>query len=515
MTEFPPNTKALGVVVLAWALLVAAAAGWLRFTDLESMPVHADEAATGGQTLAHRLEGNYEFDPKHHHGPLLTALAAPWSRLAGEKSWETLTIGTMRSMVALCGLLTVVALLGLGMGWERSAVAMGLAGTSPLLVYYSRVFIHEPVFSLFAIVAVAGWLWLLRGRRRWLAAIVFGSGAGGMAATRETVVISLFSWALAGLCYLWRKSDGRNVRVFSEETVASLWRPVAVAAGLCLAVIFWFHSSGGREPAGFLGFFTTYFEYEVGEGHEKPTDYYLQLLVWPKMILGRWWLEGGVFLLALGVWFDRRENEGSRAGRFFFEAGMMHLVAFSLIGYKTPWLVCLGWLHFCVAGGYGAVALTRATPKRWALVPVAAAVAITFWQGVQAGWATGRLAADGRNPYAYVPTSKDMEGLGEWLNEVRAAVPGSMKEPMAVVGDQYWPLPWYLREAGEVGYRERMPDRSEGLPVVVLTPAFFEEGAARLGATHSMIPKGLRDEVAIVVAVRDDIWDLYQKRVKS
>jgi uncharacterized protein (TIGR03663 family) len=508
MSELPSKFMTWRAVVLGWAVLVVAAAGWLRFADLDSMPVHADEAATGAQTLAYRLEGNYAFDPKHHHGPMLTALAAPWSRVAGETSWEALRIGTMRGMVATCGWLTVVGVLLLGMGWVRSAIAMGLAATSPLLVYYSRVFIHEPVFLLFAMVAMAGLLWLMRRRRPWIAAVVFGLGIGGMAATRETVIISLIVWDFAAALFLWRELPRKGMGEFAEELFKELWKPVLLAAVLCLGVIFLFYSSGGRDPSGFVGFFTTYFEYETGEGHDKPFGYYFGLLVWPKLAVGTWWTEMGVLLLALCVYLDRRKTTTSWMGRFFVEAGLLHLLAFSLIGYKTPWLVCLGWLQLCLAAGYGVVALARRLPERAVLVPVLGLLCVMAWHGVQALRATGRFAADGRNPYAYVPTSKDVIGLAEWVNEVRA---GSKEAPMAVVGDQYWPLPWYLREAGEVGYWGNLPEGSEGVPILFLMPAFFEEGAARLEATHTMIPKGLREEMPIVVAVRNDIWEAYQK----
>ncbi len=513
MHSSPSISSARSAFRAAGVVAVVGVAGWLRFSDLERMPVHADEAATGGQTLAHRLEDSgYAFDPAHFHGPMLTGLAMPWCRIRGETDWESLTIGTMRSMTGTCGMFTIGAVLLLGTGWRQAAAAMGLIATSPLLVYYSRVFIHEPVFVMFAMVAMAGLLWLLRGRRPWLAAAALGAGIGLMAATRETVVISLFAWGLAGMGYLWRGREGRRPGVFLAETGGRLWMPMLLAAALCLGVIFWFYSAGGRNPAGFFGFFATYFEYEVGEGHEKPLDYYLQLLVWPKIVLGRWWMEGGVLLFALCAWWDRKGDESARAGRFFFEAGLLHLLVFSLIGYKTPWLVCLGWLQLCIAGGYGMAALMRRLPERLVWAPVAVMAGVVAWQGAQAARAIGRFAADGRNPYAYVPTSVDVVGLAGWLNELRAALPETREAPLAVVGEQYWPLPWYLRGAGEVGYWEEVPEEGKGWPVLLLMPAVLESASAELRSTHTMIPRGLRDEAPMVVAVRNDVWERYLGR---
>ncbi len=512
--QLPASNPASGKIVSAlWMLLIVAAAAGLRFADLAQLPFHADEAATGAQTLAYRLESSaYEFDPKHFHGPMLTALAEPWCRLQNETSWRALNEVTLRQLVAGCGVLTVLGALGLGMGWSRAAIAMGLAATSPLLVYYSRVFIHEPVFLLFAVLALGGLLWLSRGRHPWIAACAMGLGLGGMAATRETVVVSLFAWGLAAPLFAWRQHSSHGIGHVASDVAGRVWKPLLLAASLTLGVIFLFYSAGGRNPSGFIGFFTTYFEYETGAGHEKPFAHYFELLVWPKLLAGRWWSEAGIFFLALCVYLDRRGNASFAPGRFFFEAGLLHLLAFSFISYKTPWLACLGWLHWCFAGGYGAVALTRRFPTRWRALPILGVALITIWQGVQAVRATGRLASDGRNPYAYVPTSKDAVRLPAFLDDIREALPESREQALAVIGDQYWPLPWYLREAGPVGYWSRLPEDGMRLPLLLVLPSALEETSAALGETHTFIPRGLRDEVPVMVAVRNDLWKAYQAR---
>ena len=54
-----------------------------------------------------------------------------------------------------------------------------------------------------------------------------------------------------------------------------------------------------------------------------------------------------------------------------------------------------------------------------AVILSVAVVAITGWQGVQAKRAAFRFASDARNPYAYVPTSKDVTRLPAFLAELR------------------------------------------------------------------------------------------------
>ena len=494
------------LALVAWGLSVVAVGGWLRFSDLERQPFHADEAATGAQSLADRLEGKgYEFDPSHRHGPLLTVIAESWCRAKGETSWEALNERTLREIVAVCGLMAAFGSLALGLGWIRALVAASLAATSPLLVYYSRLFIHEPVFLVFAIPALAGAIFFLKGSRLWLGASLFGIGVGLMAATRETVVISLIAWTVAGVLCLLRQGELKAI-------TTKLWKPVLLAAGLALALICWFYTEGGKQPSGFLGFFKTYFDYETGEGHDKAFYYYLQLLAWPKLIVARWWTEGAILLFALCVYLDRSKTAVASLGRFLFEAGIVHLLVFSLFSYKVPWLPSLAWLHVCFAAGAGGATLIQKFSGWGRWVVVAGLVAVTGWHGVQAQRAAIRLAADGRNPYAYVPTSRDVTGLGKWLSEVKAVVPDTDNRPIAVIGEEYWPLPWYLRGVGEAGYWAALPEGGAEFPILIIMPTAYEEVSISLQETHTYIPRGLRDEFPVMVAIRNDIWEAYQER---
>ncbi len=495
---------------------VAILSAHLRFTELDRHPFHADEAATGAQSLAYRLdpteEGGYRFDPTHGHGPMLTALAAPICKLRSQTTWATLDSHTLRAVTAACGLLASLGAFVLGLGWCRALVAAGLAATSPLLVYYSRFFIHEPVFLLFAIPALTGLFLLFHSRAKidWLGAGLLGLGAGAMAATRETVAIALFAWAVASLLYLVRRE--RHVGTFTAKSLLASppYRSLLVAAILCLVVIFLFYSSHGRHPSGFITFFTTYFEYKTGEGHDKPFLYFFHLLTWPKHIVGRWWCEGGILLLALCVYLDRSQTHAARLGRFLCEAGLIYLLIFSVIAYKTPWLASLGWLHLCFAGGCGAVAILQKLSSWWRLIPILPILWIMYWQTTQTKFASIRLAADGRNPYAYVPTSRDTIRLGTWLNDLRQSLPETKNDPIAVVGQEYWPLPWHLRQSGQIGYWPELNNEVSQLPVLILMPTLPRESIDSLKTTHTQIPRGLRDEFPVFIAIRNDLWSTYQ-----
>ncbi len=76
---------------------------------------------------------------------------------------------------------------------------------------------------------------------------------------------------------------------------------------------------------------------------------------------------------------------------------------------------------------------------------------------------------------------------------------------MAVLGNGYWPLPWYLRDTIPTGYFETMPEDLETFAIVIAMPEMAEKSGQRLAATHDAFFQGLRNEVPVTVFVRRDI----------
>ena len=124
----------------------------------------------------------------------------------------------------------------------------------------------------------------------------------------------------------------------------------------------------------------------------------------------------------------------------------------------------------------------------------------------QARYATGRLASDDRNPYAYVPTRRDVEAMEEWLEKIRDRSPAGMVDGVAVIGSYYWPLPWYLRGFEKIGYWKEPPPDLEKFPLVCAMPEFSEAVSESLGDTHVPVPRGLRAGVPLYLFVRKDVW---------
>ena len=132
-------------------------------------------------------------------------------------------------------------------------------------------------------------------------------------------------------------------------------------------------------------------------------------------------------------------------------------VIYSLIPYKTPWLALNFWLPIALFAGltitwlwslpsrYRAVRV----PMRIVCVGLGAVAAVLIAHDTRERVFTH--PADERNPYAYAHTSDDLLGLAPEI-AVLARQDGLASPRIAVIASDPWPLPWYLRHYGQVGF---------------------------------------------------------------
>jgi uncharacterized protein (TIGR03663 family) len=491
------------IVIVCW-ICVAVTAVFLRFDALGKRPFHADEA-TGARITARRMEaGGSQFDPKHYHGPLLADLAIPLCKLRGETGWRDMTQTTLRILPAIAGLLLVL----LPLCWRRRCgdvpmlAAAAFLATSPLLAYYSRMFIHESLLVLFGMAALMS----LTGKWRWG---IPGILIGLMFAAKESFAISLIAWSGAAALIAWE-----NRKSLDRAALAAAWRehriPVIVSGLASVVTAIGFYTDGFRHLQGAVDAVRTFFVYETVEGHDKSFGYYFQLLAMPQKSGGIWWFGTPLLVLALialaSTFRGDEDAPKCRATiRFIAYAAAGHFLIYSLIAYKTPWLACLPWAHVCLLAGF---AVARFSSQRLAtqVALVVLTIICLFTQFRQARYANGRFASDDRNPYAYVPTRRDVEVMEEWLEKLRDRSPAGMVDGVAVIGSYYWPLPWYLRGFEKIGYWKEPPPDLEKFPLVCAMPESLGAVTERLGDTHVSVQRGLRAGVPLYLFVRKDVW---------
>jgi len=566
-------------LVLFAACLLAVAAGALcvRLPRLEARPMHADEAnqamkaamlaGIAGQT------GAYRYDPREHHGPSLYWLTLPSLWLSGAKDFAQTSEFHYRIVPVVfgVGLVVFLFLVADGLGRGAALAAAVLTAVSPAMVFYSRYYVQETLLVLFTFAAIAtGWRYVRTRSLGWAAAA--GLSLGLMHATKETWVLAAAAMAAALVFTLlwsrWRDAVWPDLR--------GALRPgailAAVAAAVAVAVAL--YSSFGTDwggPADSILAYATYLRRGSAPGiHAHPWYWYLELLVAYRPARGFFWTEGLIVALAAvgvvtalgrrgcagrvsqellspvgersgegvdchGLFQSRPSPRPSPKGRGRLLAaaewppGLSRFLAFytltltvlySAIPYKTPWCM-LSFLHgMILLAGVGAWAILRSSPgwplKTLAGLLLAAGVAHL---GRECYLLNFRFQADQRNPYVYAHTSTDVLNLAAQMERLaRASAEGHAMVIHVVTPENYWPLPWYLRQfdPNRVGYWHDAAswwnDTRQHPPpsVILVAPELQPEVDARLRAAYNrQMIFGLRPEVLLSGYVREDLWEAF------
>lgn len=505
----------------AAVILIVITAALLRFSGLTDKPLHSDEAVQGYKTGLLLESGEYRYDPSAHHGPTLYYLDLPIARLRGETTLAGLSEYSLRLLPALAGLATVVLVLRLGshLGPANALLGAAFLALSPLQTYFSRHYIQEPLLALFALLALAAFLAYTRRPAAWPAA-GFGLAAGLVHATKETSLILAFSLAAALLVevLLDRTAARSALRNWIREHRPGRDALVALACGGLIS--FLFHSSFLRHPGGFIDAFAAYVQgagKSIDPAHQKPTLYYLGLLV-GKVEAGRIWSELLILLLAGAGWArtfvrDQRTTAAGRALRLVGTASVVQLVVYSLIPYKTPWLLLVPGVGLCLLAGAGAALLLRlAGPRPVPAMTAALLLALGLAHlGLQSRRVSGLFAADPRNPYAYVQTVPDILKAPGRIAGLAAVADHPLR--IKVIGEEYWPLPWYLRKYSDIGYLMAVPDRPDA--DVILSTVGLDDGLEQaLREDYHSEFIGLRPGVVLVLRTRLELWQDYVKTLE-
>ncbi len=490
--DAPPTAQRGGEISeRAWLIacvVILLAATALRFYALELKPLHHDEGVNGFFLTNLLRQGVYRYDPSNYHGPTLYYLTLPFVALFGLKTF------VVRAVTAVFGVATVWLVLALRrhVGAVGALTAAALVAVSPACVFYSRYFIHESLFVFFTLslvvaalrfyeqpertsarphdfamalvthfTGVIGALIYFAGRKANL--LLFASASAALLfATKETAFISIGTLALAWLfAYVWvgwaggarggRKDAGEESGL--AKFFASEQAPLAVAGAVVLFVVIWvlFYSSFGTNWKGVWDSFEAFRVWKqtgMSEFHSKPFGTYVDWL---------WQEEAPILLLAVaGTVIALLERRKNRFAVFASAWAFGLLVAYSLIHYKTPWLVLSFVVPLAIVGGYAVQRLAdwgRADSWRRgrvvpALVVAAIALAVGTYQTLVLNF---REYDNDRYPYVYSHTQR--QAL-EMLKEIeRAAARAGTREPgINVASPEYWPLPWYFRDNSHVGY---------------------------------------------------------------
>jgi predicted membrane-bound mannosyltransferase len=161
------------------------------------------------------------------------------------------------------------------------------------------------------------------------------------------------------------------------------------------------------------------------------------------------------------------------------------LAAYSLIKYKTPWLVLSMLVPFAITGGYAIDWLYRrgAARRIVALLALGLALVVAAVQTIQLNYVH---YDDEKYIYVYAHTKREYLDLMREIERFAERAGTKYETPINVAAPEYWPMPWYLRNYKRVGYQSRViPATNEA--VIIGSTAQSAEMQATNGAKFQLV----------------------------
>lgn len=479
----------------AWRLASAAiliGAALLRFYDLELKPLHHDEGVNAWFLTRLVREGVYVYDPRNYHGPTLY--------YAAQLSAWVLGLGTTALRVSPAvfgtGAVGLTLLFRRWIGDRGALAAAALLAVSPGCVYFSRYFIHEALVVCFTLGLVYGAL-RYREEKRPIHLLAAATSAGLLFSTKETAIISVAVLAIAYVATGVYVRLATGARAAERATAVGERRAAAFhwlgAAALFLLVTVLFYSSLFSNMVGVADALRTYtFWFETGRGeHVYPWYQYLGVLLQeeaPLLVLG---------IVGIGAAFLQRR---ARAAIFLALWALGISAAYTILPYKTPWLVLNFLAPLALVSGWNIEARSRAAPVL-TLSVAAAAVAFSLSLSI---WLSFFRYDDPLQPYVYAHTRREFLALPRDIDAIALGTGAGGGTSIAVMAPDYWPLPWYLRDFPNIGYFGSVVQTTAGL--VIVEPNQEAELTQTVGDAYRRSGSYLlRQGVELVLYVRNDL----------
>jgi uncharacterized protein (TIGR03663 family) len=467
---------------------------FLRFYDLTDKPLHTDEAVNTIKFKSLLEDGEYEYDPVEYHGPSLYYLTLIPALIRSEHTLAETDEITFRAVTAAAGILLIVFLFLLRkeVGYKFILLAVFLTAVSPIVIYYSRYYIHETLLVTFSYCGmISFYLYASKHKKLWiiLAAVFFGFAFS----TKESFVMTAGAMIISVIIV-------RLTRGNSAKKIQFDYKHWLYFTGIFLGISVLLFSSFFTNPKGILDAFAAFENYYIkagsSTGHVHPWYYFLSLVSVNVM-------EGVVmseimYLLfaAIGLYYAFQRKENTSGQKFILFVTLFTLilaVAYSAIPYKTPWLMLTFWQGLILLAAYGYLKIYRIMLHTLGRTLVIFIITLFFMQTTTQIYMTSfRFCSHPDNPYAYSQPQHDLVKAIDRLKSITSAVDSGNQTYISVTapGHEYWPLPWYLRNYSNVAWSDEIRQDIKRFPVILCTPEFESELAEYL---YEIPPPGERD----------------------
>jgi len=512
---------------LAWriaSLPILAGAAFIRLYELGLVPMHHDEGVNGFFLTTLYRKGVYHYDPANYHGPTLYYFALAITKLNGFLFGEAAGLNTIavRLVPVIFGVATVWLVLTLrrNIGTIGALAAAALIALSPGHIYISRYFIHEAHFVFFTLgIIVAALRYYETADPVYL--LLSSLSAALLFATKETAIISVgvLLLALAVAQVYMRLTNGRASVTWekkaskkkSKKRSMQKEEPLARFGGLT-NFLFW--SSIALALFVFVNilFYSSFFTYWQGVGgaieslqvwaktgtneHAHPWNTYLKWLLQeeaPVLLLGA---AGAVTAL-----IRQRNRFTVFVGAWAFGI----LAAYSLIPYKTPWLMINFTVPLAIIGGYAINEIynfDKSLKSHFVAIAIVAAALII--SGTQSVILNFYNYDDDRYPYVYAHTQRRFLDMVQEIERLSGRAGTGTQTGITITSPDYWPLPWYLRNYERAGFFGHMTTTDE--PLVLGSIEQIPELDSMLDGRYQLVDSyPLRPGVTLVLYAKKEL----------
>lgn len=454
MNRSKENRKSFQTRPTIWLWPILMVAAYFRLSELGIKPPHFDEGINGHFVLTLWRDGFYTYDPSNFHGPLYFYLLHLSEVIFGRGVESFRIMNAFLAVGLVAFLFQFRRFVGGAAVWAAAMIAI-----SPAFTFYGRYAIHETLFVLGQVAFVYGRLmWMQRPSRESI--YYMTAGLVVLLATKETFFIFVGTWFIAELVVYFaerlqvtirrRWAKGRPTQLDSSESLQpwsrlselspmemnGLVRAAWVSTSLAVLAILALFTGFFENPKG-AGDFIRAFDFwsktgNDGNGHGKEMSYWIRTL-WRY----EWLMCIGLVVSAFSAlpfqW-------GNRAQRILLLTGFGSFLAYSIIHYKTPWLLLSFWSLF-----FFMIPRLRSGSGRGAILQLAMLVllVVSFSHDTRQAWSLNfHRYADSSEPYVYVQTTSDYTKVMEALNRKIKITPDAKNSVILIMVQDPWPLPY-------------------------------------------------------------------------
>ena len=398
-------------------------------------------------------------------------------------------------------------------------LAARLAGDgAAILPYQIGAFFLEAVLIFFVMRMLLMWN---GGRPIYI--LLASVSAALMFATKETAFITLGTLLIACFCvWAWQKLTGEQKGSDELAGEGLSWPKFREAFGSNIDLILIVSAAVLAFSYVTVLFFSSFFTYP--EGVQKAAEAYT---IWSKTgskdhtqngfwgyLKWMWRIEAPILILsAIGTLIALMKGRH----RFAIFAGFWAFglfAAYSLIPYKTPWLLLSFLLPMCIAAGYAInelFASENIISKFTAGTLAAVAACVLAYQSYDINFVR---YDDNDKPYIYAHTRREFLDM---ISEIEryANKSGKGKDAaLQVVSPDYWPMVWYMNDYPKAIFHSAITDAAGAELIVAKMKDQDDKVIEKYSADYrfaGMFP--LRPGVDLVLLVRKDLADSNTKEL--